>query len=343
MSTRAFACPHASMQHPLLAPLLGFGLALLAAEAYVRPVYTLRTRYEPGLGYVNAPGRLRWGLEGHATSTWLAHGVRLTPHAPAAGKHVLVLGDSFTEAVMIPDDSTFVAVAQRALVDRHVDATLVNAGRSTMSAADYVALAPTYRRLFPETSWVVVELRGDDLREDAWTETRPHFVAHGETLDADARVEPERTGLSRRFFELRQHSMALAYAVVRIGKFRTVPEPPLFHAGAASPPPRPALDAPVEAELARLVAAWDGHVTFLYVSDTLEGVRDDDTEARVRAFCHARGASCAFTSEANRALRARGEAPAGFSNTAWGAGHLNEAGHAIAGAVLADALAEALR
>jgi hypothetical protein len=320
-----------------VAAILGLVLALTLMEVAVRPIYQLAVAYEPGIGYVNAPGRVRWGGEGFARSTWGAHGERVTP-GRRDGASVLVLGDSFTEGLMVGDDEVFPAVAQAALDRDGADLTLHNAGRSTMSAADYVALAARYTELY-RPRWTVLELRSNDLAEDAWEAGRTRFVrGEGGALAALAVVTPERTGLSGRFFEARQRSMLLGYGAVRFARFRqaAAAEPPLFEASRTKPAAAGPLVPPVEEELDLLFRAFDGKVTVLFLSEALPEA--DPLETRARAHCERSGRSCVFTREAFLGLRSSGKDPYGFSNTHLGIGHMNAIGHRAAGELVAEEL-----
>jgi hypothetical protein len=292
--------------------------------------------YEPGIGYVSAIGRQHAGIEGAGTSTWLEHGVRVTPGTPTNGPEVLVLGDSFTEALMIDGAATFAAIATAELNRMDAPLRLVNVGRSRMSCVDYVSLVPRYEALV-HPKWVVVEVRGDDFGADAWKQGRTRFVEDGKgTLSVQTDLETEWRGLQGFAFGLRQRSMVLGYGYNRLSKFRRVPEPPLFKAGAT---PSPIIESereyPVEEELDLLDRAWRGRLTLLYLSEFLE---PDPIEPRVRSFCAQRRLSCVFTREANEQLRSVGKAPTGFPNTAWSVGHLNADGHKVAGEVLAREL-----
>lgn len=319
------------LQTTALRGALALACALTMFEAVVRMFHDVRVTHAEGIGYVNAPGTARYGLEGYASSTWLEKGERWTPDRPAEAPAVLVLGDSFTEAIMIPDEATFVAVAQRRVNAASVRLRLVNAGRSRASVADYVGLAQRFRSRFPST-WTVVELRSDDLGSDAWVATRPHFLRTedgGLTVDPTAEAPP--TGWRAHAFVLRQRSALLNFAFVRAGQFRQLESPPLFFAGGRRPEPPRAVTYPVRQELEALDAAWGGRVTLLYLSDVLAG---DPHESAVRAHCAETARSCVFTRDENLRLLERGKAPTGFMNTAWGEGHLNEDGHAVAGALL---------
>ena len=322
----------------VMAARAGIVLAALVAELYVRGIYKLSVTYEPGIGYVNAPGVARWGIEGMASSSWGPHGERITPGGDDDAPRVLVLGDSFTEALMVEDDAVFPAVAQRELDRLGTKLKLVNAGRSTMSAADFVALAPRYRELF-QPAWTVLELRASDLGSDAWTPGRTRFVRDADgQLAVEAVVLPRRTGTSGLLFELRQKSMFLGFGAARVGRFRNAAarEPPLFQASQERPKPQEPPVPPVEEEIDLLVQAWDGRLTILFL--TVDDEHEAAVEARLLRRCAERGMSCVSTREAFAAMKAASVEPCGFSNTAPGAGHLNAAGHAVAGRLLFEEL-----
>jgi hypothetical protein len=315
---------------------LGVMLAVGAAELYVRPIYTLSVTYEPGIGYVNAPGRARWGDEGMATSNWGPHGRRETPGSHD-GAPVLVLGDSFTEGLMVGDDEVFPAVAQAALDRAGAGVSLVNVGRSGTSAADYAALAPRYRELWSPV-WTVIELRSKNLAEESWDAGRTRFVQGPSGLTTTKAVMPLRTGLSGSVFTARQRTMLVGFGAVRYQRLRAAAaaEPALFQASKPKPkPPTPPV-LPIEEELDALFDAYDKRVTILYISES--GTQPNPIEDRTRAYCSRASRSCIFTKDAFGALRDRGHDPYGFSNTHVGVGHLNEHGHAEAGRLLAEEL-----
>jgi hypothetical protein len=332
--------------------MLGALASLVAAELYVRPMYTLRVTYEPGIGQVNAPGTSRWMREGSGRGHWLPHGVRLTPGVPKGNADdVLVLGDSFTEGLMLDDPELFPAVAQEALGAERAPLRLVNAGRSGMSAASYVHLAPVYRSLF-SPRWTVVELRSSDLEQEAFESSRWQWFVTGDDgeVTAAGRPEPEPALSGPRAWLrwARWHSVLLDYAFVRRNEVVDAMhrEPPLFHAGAIAAPAPPAPKAyPVEREMDRLFAAYEGRMTVLYLSvlDPRHPGEEEPTERRVREYCERHGVSCVFTRGENaRAWSERYQVPSGFANTSFNAGHLNAGGHGIAGRVLAAELGRLL-
>ncbi len=290
---------------------------------------------------VAGPGRIRWHREGDGTSHWIEHGVRR--HTPPAQDRprVLVLGDSYTEALQVDDGETFADVAEARLRAIGSDTQLINEGSSTRSVAHYIALAPRFAELFSPT-WTVVQLRDSDVMADAWHPAKTHFErTAGEGLRV-VRVAPSaRHGFSRILWDWRQRSALVGYAVVRLGELREVAshEPPLFRAAET---PRVTWeitstpeDYPVEAELAALVDAFDARVTLLYLAsfDPTAPLTPTPTETRVSAYAASRGIGFVNTRTLHSELR--GWSPFGFSNTPYNQGHLNSLGHRLAGDLLA--------
>jgi hypothetical protein len=145
---------------------------------------------------------------------------------------------------------------------------------------------------------------------------------------------------------LRNASALVNYAIVRAREFgaATADEPPLFRAGSlvrkSAAPPRD--DDTMVAILASLVKAYDGRVTLLLLPGfdlRAPGAVTSQAERVFARTCAARALSCANLRDAFPAFAARFEAPYGFPNSAWNYGHMNEAGHAAAAALLDAELA----
>jgi hypothetical protein len=325
--------------------LLGCVLAVGAMELAVRRVYDVSFVDEPGIGDVMEAGKTaRWGREGHAESHWTVHGLRgrTTPNAMADS--VLVLGDSFTEALMVMDDDVYTARAESALRDRR-NVQVLNAGRSSCSIADYIHLAPHYEELF-HARWTVLELRSEDLGSESWMTDRTHFAMEDGELRIVPVSPPRRAGLKYLWWRARQRSMAVGYVAIRMGEIRkaAADEPPLFRAGSyekrAATTDDPS-NYPIEKEIDQAVAAFRGRVTFLYLADYEPKAPLEPSsliERRLFDHCVQRALSCVNTRWGYARLPPQGIAPFGFPNTAFNTGHMNETGHAIAGALLAAEL-----
>jgi len=217
---------------------------------------------------------------------------------------------------------------------------VLNAGKSTMSVADYVFHAPYYRRTH-HPRWTIIQLRDPDVTDDAW-KSEPG-VALFDRQDGTLVVRPPDvtppSGLKRAIFEPRQRFSLLGFAITRLQKFALAAkqEPPLFRAGsehkkAASP----AVEYPIEDELAMLVQAFEGRVTFLYLPPYDPRGLEEPTqiEHRVAKACARAGWSFVNLRDRFPEFMAGSIAPYGFDNTSFNSGHLNRAGHAAAAKAL---------
>lgn len=313
----------------------GVVVAALLFEAIARQIYWLPYIQHPRLSSILPAGTVaRFCREGCARSTWVADGVRR--HAPLdpALPSVLVLGDSYTEALMIDDERVFSRGVERALEDTRPRVQVVNMGRSGTSTADYAALAAYYLDTV-RPRWTVIQLRIAGLEDAAFQSGEPHFrnVAGGGVEVVD--VPPRTSRMNRHLTPVRQHSALANLATRRLKELGALAaqEPPLFRGGHAR---RPALAPPawpVAAELDAVADGFAGRVTFLFLPDfdPHDPAAAGETERRFDAACVERGWSCVNLRAAFPAFAARHEAPSGFPNTRFNWGHLNEAGHVAAG------------
>ena len=320
----------------IAAPCLGAALAVAVMELVVRDVYTLRTTWDPGIGVIYDPSvPVRWRREGDGTSHWDARGVRRNAH-DVAGREgsVLVVGDSYTEGLMVDDGETYPSLAQDALQAARADLAVLNAGRSTNSAADYVAQARRNRQVF-DPRWTVVQLREEDFAEDAWDDKGARF-----TLDSAGRlsVVPAVLEGSRVLGVVERHSMLLAYGFVRAAEMNAAgrARPPLFRASEGPPPAEEDdRDYPLREALRAIADAHDGRVTLLWLPDVAETI----PEKTFDLYCRRTGLSCVNARDALERLRREGRAAYGFPNTRPDHGHLNRHGHrAVAGALAEELL-----
>lgn len=329
-------------------------LALLVAESFVRLTAFQKAAYDRRFGWVVKPETTAryWG-EGRGVSSWVSHGVR-GPHPVRFGPEprVLVLGDSFTEALNVNDAETFVAVAQARIPSRIGGPVLINAGKSSRSPADYVAQADTYLRLFRPV-WTVVQLTDQDFLGDSWREGRTRFTRSG--TDRRLNVVPvvDRAPSGRLagtvYHEVSQRVALVPFLHSRLSAFAAGArnEPPLFEAGrdrSIDSPEKTAALEPIAEELDLLARAFNERVSLLYVSwfEPRTPKLATPIEMAVLEAAGARGLRVIQMREAWPKFADAGRAPFGFTNSAFNKGHLNLAGHRAVGEALATEI-EALR
>lgn len=299
---------------------------------------------DPVFGYVPRPGGvIRNNSEGHGSSHWGNRGIRLGGEVPDSTRSILALGDSFTEGLTVDDDEVYTAVLARELDRKGLGISVLNAGKSSASSADYVALAPEYKETF-HPSWVVVELQPDDLGYDAWQPSKAHFARAGAYLAA--RNVPVRFGRATRILaSFRRESKLVDNGVSRLGQYAywLRQQPPMFHAGENRPATDAAVSAesgdyPVEEEIGLLVGAYEGRVTMLLIPRLEPGWTADaplPIERRYENYCRQNGLSCLDLRETYASFLAAGESPFGYANTTFSRGHLNARGHRAAAHLLA--------
>jgi hypothetical protein len=193
----------------------------------------------------------------------------------------------------------------------------------------------------------VIQIKDADLGSDAFDHPGVR-VRRSDDGGFDVELQEARSGvLGERVLRPLGRVFALPYFLMtRLGEHRSAwaAEPPLFAAGssprAATKMPGEVIDAhPVAALLDALHRAYEERVTLFYVP-SFDPERPSEPATRTEAFvaerCREQGWSCVSLRSAYPDFARRREAPFGFPNTNWNQGHLNSAGHAAAGELLAD-------
>jgi lysophospholipase L1-like esterase len=316
----------------------GVFLALVAMEGVVRLVYSVTFSLEPGYGYIR---RTVWyRLEGNGLSHWTTNDLRRHEPPDPRKPSILVLGDSFTEALMVHDDEVYTGWLEKDLHASGIDVQVLNLGFSGTSSADYVAYAAIYQRLFSQ-SWTIIQLRSSDLTFDAWEPGKTHFLrAQG---DQDLKVE----GGPPHFQEVRDNpwkqrlrsipSMIVYHGLGRFGEFwdGALAEPPLFRAGSVDgnmPGSGAQTDEsyPIEQEMDLMTRSYGGRVTYLFLPhfDPQRPLTPESSvERRFEEHCTRNDLSCVNLHRAFPEFVKHGRSPYGFPNTAYNSGHMNAEGH----------------
>jgi hypothetical protein len=327
---------------------LAIGLALLTVEAVIRQTEFERLIWDREVGQLHRPGvEARFSREGFGRSHWLAGGLR-SDVASLSGAHtrVLVLGDSFTEALQVGDDQVFTALAGQQLRDDKLEVAILNAGMAGLAPSDYAYLAPRHLRVF-RPAWTIIELTDHDLEGDSWDPSKIHFAfdsAGQLLLDHAAASKDPNTSLVRRFYERLTDRIALIRFVrLRLRDFAEgfAKEPPLFRAGAGASHKvagsHQSADR-VKLEVAQLRAAYGNRLTLLLVStfDPSRPSTPSPTEQRLLDAAAELNVRLVTNRSGYPELARAGRAPFGFANSAFNVGHMNSLGHEVTSRVLAN-------
>jgi len=294
----------------------------------------------PILGRISRPGLYIHGVEGFSWSRINSIGLRGPEVAPkrAGEKRVLFLGDSFTQGIQVPLSRTFAARVGDRLGDDGVKATVVNAGYSGASPADYIGLSRWYQgTMAPDAT--VVQMSKQDFAGDIDNPERNFYVkrAGGEYVLVANTEFVSSDPLLRRFkwlTPLRDVAL-LSLAVQNVEKAVTArgaaPEP--SEAQVATVADEPLIEWTIE-ELARsypnLVILYLPHTNYLNGAPAPDpiavAVQNAAADQDVEFVDVTQPLAEQFTGDH--------VAPTGFANSMPGVGHLNAAGHETVAAQL---------
>jgi hypothetical protein len=311
------------------------------AELGLRLLTTpLDNEWDPiGTDKVGAEVReVRRFTEGIAASHFTRARARLTGNPPITGTTTgVILGDSYVEAVQVPDGETMGAVLERSLRAAGQGVNVRQYGWPGVDVPQYVLVAPEVTRLW-DPAWVVVVMTANDLGPDLLT-GRVRLVKRPDgRWEAAADSVPGRTGRIRRIGETVLSESVLLYHLSKRIQEAGLPLTGAANAGRDGGPsslqpgglplPQRALVA-----LAALRDAYGDRLRVLFVSNVgLDGSKEKSpAEEAILAACATLNVRCANT----RDLMTRDRIDSlrvsrGFINSQPGDGHINAVGHALA-------------
>lgn len=145
-------------------------LALLSWEVLATFLSERRTgRFvDPELGLLGKPGLIIQGREGFSIGRINSHYVRGADFDvnDASKRRIVVLGDSYTEAIQVSEAETFVQTAQRMFAEEgRPDVQMINAGRSAKSPPYYIATGRAWMRRL-NSDFAILQLDERDFTAD---------------------------------------------------------------------------------------------------------------------------------------------------------------------------------
>lgn len=315
----------------------GIALSLLTFEVAFRLLLFQTIRLDPVAHLPIATATHRLG-EGFGVSHWDGRGIRLSPHSCSNCTRVLVIGDSYTEALQVNDDQTYASVAETILAGPK-PVRLLNAGVAGASPADYTVQAAHYRKWI-QPAWVVVQLNADDLGSDAFVPDKVHFRQNGDGLTLVVPTPYSYGRITQTLAFIRERSALVNYAVARLDIARQGPKGPRWFRAESESKVRAVPEAPqsypLEHELGLMRASYGNRITFLFLPLFDKPVENE--ELRFDRYCRATHQSCVNFRASFEEFQRTGTAPYGFPNSGFGGGHLNPAGHVAVARLLANEL-----
>ena len=270
---------------------------------------------------------------------------RLTGNPPIAdGPSLVILGDSYVEALEVSDGETMGAILERSLRGAGIEANVRQYGWFGADVPRHVYVAPEVIQTW-DPQWVVVLLSASDLgprmligREKLVLQTDGHWSATNDPA-------PIRSSRAHRIGEKVLSKSVLLYHLTKRAQSAGLPIiRPSNGRGAGLPSTRPG-DLPLpERAVISLIALKDVYgdrLRVLFVADVgVDGLKPPSPAEEVTmAACAKLAVPCANTRA--RMTRDRQDSvrlSRGFMNSTPGHGHLNAVGHAIAAQTILEDL-----
>jgi hypothetical protein len=200
-----------------LKALLAINCALIAWELILSQTYISKplARSHPILGRIEGKGAYIQGKEGYSRTYLNELGMRSAPLTPkkSGEKRILVLGDSYTMAMQVPDKETFTKQLE-ARISEVDNITVINAGGEGAAPSDYISLAEFNRKTY-QPDVVVIQLNEGDFITDPFDKNRPFFFekkARGYRIERD-RGFVSQNALVSQFSEVQKYAN---FAVMRV-------------------------------------------------------------------------------------------------------------------------------
>ena len=156
--------------------LIGMEL-ILRVTVYSRPLLYRGSN----LGSVPVDGSLYlWGREGYAITQYDEPAGEI--HTPFyGGDSIIILGDSITEGLQVPDNQKYASVTETVLRQDGYKVDVHNLGRSGEAMADYVSWMGVYLSLYHPKA-IVVELQQNDFVESFQPVRTNYFLAENSII-----------------------------------------------------------------------------------------------------------------------------------------------------------------
>jgi len=325
---------------PGLTTTAGVVFALLLAEISLRPWAGQLYRFdvEPvSADRIKTPTKtVRYYGEGIATSHFSPSRARLTGRAPITGAPwIVIMGDSFVEALQLNDSETMGAVVER-LAQASDPINVRQYGWPGASPPKYAIEAASVLRLW-NPSMVAVIANANGFRTAAldthWTKAQ----IRGDNFLIQP-VAPDRLTLPVRLWFVMRHS-ALFEMVTSRFVLDISPEIPglhTFHSTAEAAQGTPS-NAEILPMMVRLLKQTYGDRLFLvYAAEpALTSTQPEPEETEILLQCRLQGVRCASTGSFLRdALLSLQYFGSGYSNSAPEKGHYNANGHRLVGELI---------
>ena len=307
------------------------------------------TIYNPSLYVVNINflgevpaenGMVLYAKEGFA---WTRYEKYREVSTPLHGTdHILILGDSYAEALQVPIENKYASVAERMLHEKNKAIDIHNFGRGGSAMADYVSFVPILKSIYP-FKVIVVQINNIDFIESFQPEKINYFIKKDGGIDLVHRKDLSAGVITTSDKRINLYSVAMDLAYTRLKLIQEIKN-------TSSASTKEFNLELAQQQLDKLVKACDGVPLVLVLLPDTPKISGDqiinsgpEYETLKKLLSNNPGITVVDPLPEFQKLGKKGYFPRGFFNsTIPGNGHLNVKGNEIVGRLLAEAIEKVL-
>ncbi len=293
----------------------------------------------PVFGRIYRPGIYLQGTEGYCKTRMNSLGMRgeEIPSKTPDEYRVLMLGDSYTNALQVSDDRTFVHRLQNRLaLNTSRNIRIINAGRNGASPAYYIHLSEFYHSSM-KPDFVVVQINDEDFTVDIFDDKDQEFYVRKEGADYVTTTNFRDYYIWQMFPVLKVIKPFVAFSTFKIAldKVPQMLEQRRNPSASGRKEVRPSADYPdiIDWTLKGLKNDYPHMAIFYLTLNTYES----NIESLLKQSANEYGIDFLNARDIfNRYYQSHRQPVNGFDNTMPGTGHMNAIGHNLTADLLSD-------
>lgn len=277
---------------------------------------------------------LLWGKEGYGITHYGEDG-EVAGSSSVASSDVIVLGDSFTQAMQVMDNEKYTTVAEKILQKEGLSIRVHNYGASGLCLSDYTYFADNLNTLLPQLKpeILVVQISLNDINDNPFVDTRSNYFSK----------EPDGAFTAKHNPNIDNSAESGIRQIVRMSSIAKLMKDRFWPGDAA----RTSIDVSFDRQIEAFRKASSGKRVIILLLPDDPSIKngslvfeDEEYDRLVKTFRAIPEWNVIDPLPEFKKLALNGHLPRGFSNSLPGVGHMNVLGHQVVGQLLAQKILE---